>query len=149
MRIILMEKTVNLGDMGDVVNVRDGYARNYLIPKGMARRASDANLAEFERRRADLEKSQADRLAAARARAEKLDGYLLQMSQKAGVDGKLFGSITPADIAGALQSQGFEVQKAEVRMPQGPLKQVGDYPIELHLHTDVNVGITVSVLGEH
>ncbi len=148
MQIILMEKVVNLGQLGDVVKVKDGYARNYLIPNGKAKRATKDNLAEFERRRAELEKVQAEQLAAAQSHAEKLEGLLVQVTQKAGVDGRLFGSVTNADISEALKSQGFDIAKAQVRMPQGPLKQIGDYPITVSLHTDVTAQITVSVLGE-
>ncbi len=147
MQIILMEKVVNLGQLGDVVKVKDGFARNFLIPQGKAKRATESNLKAFEARRADLEKQQAEHLAQAQARAEKLEGYLLQISQKAGPDGKLFGSVGIVDIVDALKAQGFEVTKSEVRMPQGPLKQIGDFPITLAFHTDVTATITVSVLG--
>lgn len=147
MQIILMEKVVNLGQLGDVVKVKDGFARNFLIPQGRAKRATESNLKAFEARRADLEKQQAEHLLQAQARAEKLEGYLLQITQKAGPDGKLFGSVSNIDIVDALKSQGFEVAKAEVRMPQGPLKQIGDFPITLAFHTDVTATITVSVLG--
>lgn len=149
MQVILMEKVVNLGQLGDVVKVKDGYARNYLVPQGKARRATAANIAEFEAKRADLEKAQAEVLAAAQTRAEKLEGLMVQISQKAGVDGRLFGSVGNSDIADAVKAQGFELAKSEVRLPEGPLKQVGDYPITLALHTDVLANITVSVLGEH
>lgn len=149
MQVILMEKVVNLGNLGDVVKVKDGYARNYLIPGGHAKRATEANLAEFEKRRAELEKEQAEKLAAAQERASKLEGLMIQITQKAGVDGRLFGSVGNADIAEALKAQGHEVNKAEVRLPQGPFKMIGDYPVVLSLHTDVVANITVSVLGEH
>ncbi|GBL46153.1 LSU ribosomal protein L9p [Sulfuriferula multivorans] len=149
MQIILMEKVVNLGTLGDVVKVKDGYARNFLIPQGKAKRATSANLKHFEEKRAELEKAHAATLAAAQARAEKLAGFLLQISQKAGMDGRLFGSVTNADIADALNAQGFEVAKAEVRMPTGPLKAIGDFPISVAMHADVVAEITVSVLGEH
>src|ERR671919_795808 len=148
MQVILLEKVANLGGLGDVVKVRDGFARNFLIPQGKAKRATRENLAEFEQRRAELEKAQSDQLAAAQDRAAKLDGLMVQVTQKAGVDGKLFGSVTNADIAEALQKQGFDVPKAAIRMPQGPLKNVGDYPLKIALHTDVLVTISVSVLGE-
>ena len=148
MQVILMEKVVNLGELGDVVKVKDGYARNFLIPHGKAKRATDANLKAFEARRAELEKAQADTLAKAKSRAEKLDGLTLQVTQKAGPDGRLFGSVTNYDIVEALQKHGHEVERANIRMPQGPLKQVGDYPIQVALHTDVTATITVSVLGE-
>lgn len=147
MEIILMDKVANLGNLGDVVKVKDGYARNYLIPQGMAKRANKNNIAAFEGRKAELEKIAADKLAAAQARAEKLAGYTVQISQKAGVDGRLFGSVTNADIAEAMTAQGFEVAKAEIRLPEGPFKTVGDYPVTLALHTDVTTEITVSVLG--
>jgi large subunit ribosomal protein L9 len=149
MQVILMEKVVNLGNLGDVVKVKDGYARNFLIPGGHAKRATETNIAEFETRRAELEKEQAARLAAAQARAEKLEGLMIQITQKAGVDGRLFGSVGNADIAEALKAQGHEVAKSEVRLPEGPFKMIGDYPIVLSLHTDVLANITVSVLGEH
>jgi large subunit ribosomal protein L9 len=148
MQVILMEKVVNLGQLGDVVKVKEGFARNYLIPHGKAKRATEKNLAEFQAKRAELEKQQAETLVQAQARAAKLDGYLVQITQKAGVDGRLFGSVTTADIADALKGQGFEVAKAEVRLPQGPLKHVGDYPVVLALHSDVTATVTVSVLGE-
>jgi len=148
MQVILLEKVANLGQLGDVVRVKDGFARNFLIPHGKAKRATATNLAEFEKRRGDLEKAQADALAASQEKAAKLDGMMVQITQKAGVDGKLFGSVTNIDIAEALKKQGFEVPKAAVRMPQGPLKVVGDHPLKVALHTDVVVTITVSVLGE-
>lgn len=148
MQIILLEKVVNLGQLGDVVKVKDGYARNFLIPKGKAKRATEANLAEFEQRRAELEKAHADALAAAQEKAAKLDGLMLQITQKAGVDGRLFGSVTNHDIADALKAQGSEVDRGAVRMPHGPLKQVGDHVVTVVLHTDVSVDITVSVLGD-
>jgi large subunit ribosomal protein L9 len=143
-----MERVVNLGQLGDVVKVRDGFARNYLIPHGKAKRATPENISEFERRRVDLERTQAEGLSQAQERGAKLDGLMVQITQKAGVDGKLFGSVSNVDIAEALMTHGFEVPKAAIRMPQGPLKQVGDYPIKVALHTDVVVTVTVSVLGE-
>jgi large subunit ribosomal protein L9 len=148
MQVILMEKVVNLGDLGEVVKVKDGFARNYLIPHGKAKRATPDNLKAFEARRAELEKTQAEALAKARERAAKLEGLAVQISQKAGVDGRLFGSVGNYDIVEVLEKQGFEIERAQVRMPQGPLKQVGDYPIEIVLHTDVVATINVSVLGE-
>lgn len=147
MQLILLEKVVNLGQLGDIVKVKDGYGRNFLIPQGKAKRATEANKAEFEARRAELEKQQAAILADAQARAEKLEGFMVQIAQKAGVDGKLFGSVTNTDIAEALKAQGFEVAKADIRMPEGHLKQIGDYPITIALHHDVTANITVSVLG--
>lgn len=148
MQIILLEKVINLGQLGDVVKVKNGYARNFLVPHGKAKRATPENLAEFEKRRAELEKQQGDVLVQAQSRAEKLNGMLVQITQKAGVDGKLFGSVTTADIADALTAQGFEVAKGEIRMPDGPLKQVGDHDVTLALHSDVMATIKVSVLGE-
>lgn len=148
MQVILMEKMVNLGDLGEIVKVKNGFARNYLIPYGKAKRATEANVAEFQARRAELEKARDETLAAAQERAQKLEGLMLQITQKAGVDGKLFGSVTNVDISEALKVQGFEVPKSAIQMPQGPLKQVGDHPIVLSLHADVKASITVSVLGE-
>ena len=148
MQIILLEKIVNLGGLGDVVKVRDGFARNFLIPHGKAKRATPANVAEFERRRVELEQAQADALAKAQEKAAKLEGLMVQITQKAGVDGKLFGSVTNVDVSEALKLQGFEVPKAAIRMPQGPLKTVGDHPLKIALHADVVVTVTVSVLGE-
>ncbi|CAG4888126.1 MAG: 50S ribosomal protein L9 [Paraburkholderia sp.] len=149
MQIILLEKVVNLGNLGDIVKVKDGYARNFLIPNKRARRATKEAIAEFEVRRAELEKVAAEKLAAAQAQGEKLAGSTVQIGQKAGVDGRLFGSVTNADIADALVKQGFAVEKAQVRLPEGPLKLVGDHPVQISLHTDVLVDVTVSVLGEH
>jgi large subunit ribosomal protein L9 len=148
MEIILMDKVANLGNLGDVVNVKHGYARNYLIPQGMAKRATKINVAAFEVRKAELEKQAAEKLAAAQARADKLNGVSVKISQKAGVDGRLFGSITNVDIAAALTAQGFEVAKAEVRMPDGPFKTVGEYSVTLSLHTDVTTDVNVVVVGE-
>lgn len=149
MQIILMEKVVNLGVLGDVVKVKDGYARNFLIPQGKAQRVTPENLAAFEARRAELEKVEAKKLADAQAKASQLDGLMLQITRKAGVDGRLFGSVTNADIAEALKAQGHAIEKAQVRMPNGLIKLIGDSKIELGLHTDVVIEITVSVLGEH
>jgi large subunit ribosomal protein L9 len=148
MQVILMEKVVNLGGLGDVVKVKDGFARNFLIPQGKAKRATPANIKEFEGRRAELENKANEALVSAQERGAKLEGLMVQITQKAGVDGRLFGSVTNADIAESLKAQGIEVKKAEIRMPQGPLKHIGDYPITLQLHTDVLAHITVSVLGE-
>lgn len=149
MQVILLEKVVNLGNLGEVVRVKDGYARNFLIPQRLARRATTTALAEFEAKRAELENAAAGKLSVARTQGEKLNGLTVQISQKAGVDGRLFGSITNFDIAEALTKQGFPVEKAQVRMPQGPLKLVGDHAVSVALHTDVVVDVTVSVLGEH
>ena len=148
MQVILLEKVVNLGNLGDVVRVKDGYGRNYLIPQGKAKRATEANKAEFEARRAELEKQQAEQLASAQARGEKLAGLTVQIAQKAGVDGRLFGSVTNFDIAEAVSKQGFEVSKSEIRMPEGPLKAIGDHQISIALHHDVVVDITVTVVAE-
>ena len=148
MEVILLEKIANLGELGQVVKVKDGYARNFLIPQGKAKRATEENRKAFEARRADLEKAQAAALARAQERGAKLEGLTLQITQKAGPDGRLFGSVTNYDIVEALNKQGHEVERAQIRMPQGPLKQVGDYPLEIALHTDVTVKINVSVLGE-
>ena len=148
MQIILLEKLANLGNLGDIVKVRQGYARNYLIPNGKAKRATPENIAEFEKRRAELEKAQNEALVGAQERAAKLEGLMVQVTQKAGVDGRLFGSVTNYDIAEALKAQGFEVSKAMVRLPSGPLKQVGDYEVVLDLHADAKAHIKVSVLGE-
>ena len=149
MQVILLEKVVNLGNLGDVVRVKDGYARNFLIPQRKARRATATAVAEFETKRAELEKAAAQKLAEAQAQGEKLSGLTAQISQKAGVDGRLFGSVTNHDIAQALTKQGFPVEKAQVRMPQGPLKVVGDHTVSVALHTDVVVDVAVAVLGEH
>jgi large subunit ribosomal protein L9 len=148
MQVILLEKVANLGELGAVVKVKDGFARNFLIPQGKAKRATAENLKAFEARRAELEKAQSEALAKATERAGKLEGLTLQITQKAGVDGRLFGSVTNYDIVEALQKQGHEVERSQVRMPQGPLKQVGEYPLTIALHTDVTATITVSVLGE-
>jgi len=149
MQVILLEKVINVGNLGDVVRVKDGYARNFLIPSKKARRATTTAVAEFEAKRAELEKAAAEKLAAAQAEGEKLNGLTVQLTQKSGVDGRLFGSVTNADIAAALGTQGFTVEKAQVRLPNGPLKVVGDHPIAVALHTDVVVDVTVSVLGDH
>jgi large subunit ribosomal protein L9 len=148
MQVILMEKVANLGNLGDVVKVKDGFARNFLIPQGKAKRATQENLKAFESRRTELEKAQNEQLAKAQERGAKLNGLTVQVTQKAGPDGRLFGSVTNYDIVESLTKQGHEVERAQIRMPQGPLKQVGDYPIQIALHTDVTVTITVSVLGE-
>ena len=149
MQIILLEKVVNLGNLGDIVKVKDGYARNFLIPGKKARRATKDAIAEFEVRRAELEKVAAEKLAAAQAQGEKLAGSTVQIGQKAGVDGRLFGSVTNGDIAEALVKQGFVVEKAQVRLPEGPLKTVGEHAVQVSLHTDVLVDVTVAVIGEH
>lgn len=148
MQIILLDKVVNLGALGDVVKVKDGYARNFLIPSGRARRATQSAIAEFEARRAELEKVAAAKLAEAQALGEKLAGVTVKLTQKAGVDGRLFGSVTNHDVSEELNKQGIAVVKSQVRMPNGPLKMVGDYTVSVNLHTDVTVDVAVSVLGE-
>ncbi len=148
MQVILLEKVVNLGNLGDIVKVKDGYARNFLIPSGRARRATEANKAEFEARRAELEKAAAAKLADAQALGEKLAGLTVKLTQKAGVDGRLFGSVTNHDIAEELSKQGFTVTKAQVRMPNGPIKTVSDSTVSVALHTDVVVDVNVTVYGE-
>jgi large subunit ribosomal protein L9 len=148
MQVILMEKLANLGNLGDVVKVKDGFARNYLIPQGKAKRATEENRKAFEVRRAELEQAQAAAFAQAQERGAKLDGLTLKIAQKAGVDGRLFGSVTNHDIVDALKAQGFEVERSQVRMPAGALKQVGEYPLQVALHTDVVVTITVAVIAE-
>src|SRR5262249_7017505 len=147
-QVILLEKVANLGQLGEVVKVKPGYARNFLIPTGKAKRATEANLAEFEARRAELEKAQNQMLATAAERAAKLEGLAVQVAQKAGVDGRLFGSVTNYDISEALKQQGFEVPKSSVRLAEGPLKHVGEYEITLDLHTDVRAHIKVTVVAE-
>ncbi|WP_332848213.1 50S ribosomal protein L9 [Massilia sp. S19_KUP03_FR1] len=148
MQIILLEKVVNVGNLGDVVKVKDGYARNFLIPQRMARRATASAVAEFEVKRAELEKVAAAKLSASQAEGEKLSGMTVTIGQKAGVDGRLFGSVTNSDIAEALTKQGFAVEKAQVRLPTGPLKTTGEHPVAVALHTDVVVEITIAVVGE-
>ncbi len=149
MQVILMEKVVNLGGLGDVVKVKDGFARNFLIPQGKAKRASEKNLKEFEARRAELEKKANEALTGAQERATKLEGLKLEIAQKAGVDGRLFGSVTNSDIAeGVTKATGISVKKAEVRMPAGPLKHIGEFPLVLHLHADVEANIVVHVIAE-
>jgi len=148
MQVILLEKVVNVGNLGDVVKVKDGYARNFLIPQKMARRATSSAVAEFEVKRAELEKAAAEKLGASQAQGEKLGGMTITIAQKAGVDGRLFGSVGNFDIAEALSKQGFAVEKAQVRLPTGPLKTTGEHPVAVALHTDVVVEITVAVIGE-
>ncbi len=148
MQVILLDKVANLGNLGDVVKVKDGYARNYLIPTRRARRATDKAIQEFADRRAELEKAAADKLAAAQTLGEAMAGKTVTLAQKAGVDGRLFGSVTNADIAEGLNKLGFAVVKSQVRLPQGPLKTVGEYPVSVAAHTDVVVEITVQVVAE-
>ena len=148
MQIILLEKVTNLGALGDVVRVRDGFARNFLIPQGKAKRATPDNLKAFESRRAELEKAQADALAKAQAQATKLEGLKVTITQKAGTDGRLFGSVTNYDIVEALGKLGHEIERSQIRMPQGPLKQAGEFPLQVALRSDVVSTITVAVVGE-
>ena len=148
MQIILLDKVVNLGNLGEIVKVKDGYARNFLIPQGRARRATENNKKEFEAKRAELEKAVVAKLAECQALGEKLAGSTIKLTQKAGVDGRLFGSVTNADIAEELAKQGYVLVKSQVRMPNGPIKVVGDNTVSVSLHTDVLVDITVTVYGE-
>lgn len=148
MQIILLEKVANLGTLGDVVKVKDGYARNFLIPQGMAKRATEANMAEFEARRAELEGALAAKLAEAQSLSAKMENLSVEVTRKAGMDGRLFGSVNNADVADALAAKGFAIERSAIRMPDGPLKHIGDFPLEVALHSDVLVTITVTVLGE-
>ena len=148
MQVILLDKVINLGGLGEIVKVKDGYARNFLIPQGRARRATEANKAEFEAKRVELEKAAAAKLAESRAQGEKLGGTTLKLTQKAGVDSRLFGSVTHFDIAEELNKQGYKVAKSQVRMPNGPIKTVGDSTVSVQLHTDVVVDINITVYGE-
>ena len=147
MQIILLEKIGGLGNLGDIVTVKNGYARNFLIPPGKAKRATEANKAEFEARRAELEARQAEILADALARKEKLDGQVITVAQKAGVDGRLFGSVTNADIASAIVATGIKAEKANVRLPEGPFKAIGEYEVEIALHSDAVAKVTVAVVA--
>src|SRR3954465_14117655 len=148
MQVILLDKVINLGDLGEIVKVKDGYARNFLIPQGRARRATEEAKAQFEAKRAELERAAAAKLADSKAQGEKLAGTTVKLTQKAGVDGRLFGSVTNADIAEELNRLGYKVAKSQVRMPNGPIKAVGDSSVTVALHTDVVVDITVTVYGE-
>jgi large subunit ribosomal protein L9 len=148
MQVILLEKITNVGNLGDVVKVKDGFARNFLIPQGKAKRATPENLEAIEARRAELEKAANEKLVGAQQIAESLEGKSIQVTQKAGVDGRLFGSVTNADIVEALKGQGFTVEKAMVRLPNGPLKHVGDHQVIVALHSDVTAHVTVTVVGE-
>lgn len=148
MQIILLEKVTNLGNLGDVVRVKDGYARNFLIPTGAAKRATELAIKEFQARRAELEKAHAAKLAGAQAQAEKLGGKKITITQKAGVDGRLFGSVTNSDVAEGLKQAGFDLSKQQVRMPNGPLKTLGEHAVTVALHTDVVVDINVTVVAE-
>ena len=147
MQVILLEKIANLGALGEIVKVKDGYARNFLIPTGAARRATQLAMKEFEAKRVELEKVQAEKLAAAQAQGEKLTGKTVRIAQKAGVDGRLFGSVTNADIAAALKAEGYDVVKTQVRMPHGAVKHVGEHPVTVAFHADVVTEVTVHVVG--
>ena len=148
MQIILLEKVVNIGNLGDVVKVKQGYARNFLIPQGKAKRATPENIKMLEAKRAELEAAAAAKLNAAQERAAKLEGTTVNVTQKSGVDGRLFGSVTNVDVVDALKALGFTVEKASIRMPAGPLKQVGDHPLVVAVHSDAIANITVHVIGE-
>ena len=148
MQIILLDKVANVGNLGDVVKVKAGYARNFLIPRGMAKRATPENLKLLEEKRSELERAAGEKLAAAQAIAGKIEGSALRIVQKAGVDGRLFGSVGSADIVEALKTQGVTLEKSQVRMPSGPLKIVGEHPVTIALHTDVVAHVTVNVVGE-
>jgi large subunit ribosomal protein L9 len=148
MQVILMEKVVNLGSLGDVVKVKDGFARNFLIPQGKAKRATPDNIKLLEAKRTELEAAANAKLDAAKAVAEKLEGVTVRITQKSGVDGRLFGSVTNVDVVEALKAQGIEIEKAMVRMPEGPLKHVGDFPLTVAPHSDVVAHITVTVVGD-
>lgn len=148
MEVILLEKVENLGNIGDQVNVKSGYGRNFLLPKGKATLATPENIAVFEARRAELEARQAEELAAAKARAAKLEGLVLSIQAKVGSEGKLYGSLGTMDIAEAVTAAGVEIQRSEVRMPDGPLRTVGEHELEIHLHSDLNVAITVNVVSD-
>ena len=148
MQVILLEKINHLGELGAVVKVKDCYARNFLIPQGHAKRATKAAIAEFETRRAELEKAQAERIAAAQDLAAKLNGQVIEIASKAGVDGRLFGSVTNADIAEAIDKLGFTIKKSQVRTPLGAIKSVGEYPIVIGLMTDITAEVMVKVVAE-
>ena len=148
MQVILLEKINHLGDLGDIVKVKDGYARNFLIPTKRAKRATEAAIAEFEARRAELERAQAERIAAAEELAAKLNGVAVEITSKAGVDGRLFGSVTNADVAEALKAQGFEIKKSQVRTPLGAITAVGEYTLTIGLLGEIVADITVKVVAE-
>ncbi|MGH6612028.1 MAG: 50S ribosomal protein L9 [Burkholderiaceae bacterium] len=149
MQVILLDKVANLGNLGDIVKVKDGFARNFLIPTKRARRATETAIKEFEAKRAELERASADKLTAARALGDQIAGKTVTIAQKAGVDGRLFGSVTNHDIADALAKMGLAVHKSQVRLPNGPLKTVGEHPASVVAHTDVAVDITVAVTPEN
>ena len=148
MEIILLEKIVNLGELGDIVNVKDGYGRNFLIPQGKAKRANEENKAEFESKRAEIEKQQAALLKAAQKRAKEFDSFELEITQKSGIDGKLFGSVTNIDITESVTNAGHEIVKSEIRMPDGPIKLTGEHMITLVLHQEVKIQFKLTVIGE-
>ncbi len=148
MQVILLEKIDNVGLLGDLVDVKSGFARNFLLPQGKAEMATEANIEAFKQRRAELEKQQADALAAAEARKAQLDGVTVSITSRAGTEGKLFGSIGTEEIRSACEAAGHAVEKKEVRMPDGPLRMIGEHPVTLHLHSDIDVTITVNVVGE-
>ncbi len=148
MEIILLETIDRLGGLGDLVKVRAGFARNYLLPQGKAKLATAENIAEIETRRAELEKQQAEVLAAANTRAEQLEGLEVSITAKSGGEGKLFGSITNANITDAIKEKGIEVEKSEIRMPEGPIRTAGEYDIDIHLHAEVNATIKLTVIGD-
>jgi len=148
MQIILLEKVVNVGDLGEVVKVKQGYARNFLIPQGKAKRATPENIKLLEEKRSELERAAAEKLVAAQDQAAKLEGLRIEVTQKAGVDGRLFGSVTNVDIVEALKARGMAIEKAAIRMPEGPLKHVGEFPLVVGLYLDVTANITVCVLGD-
>ncbi len=148
MEVILLEKIRNFGSLGDVVKVKAGFARNYLLPQGKAVSATDANKARFEAERAVLEKRVQEHLAAAQARANKMDGVIVKIARKISEEGKLFGSVTIKDVVEAMHAAGIEVNKSEIHLAQGPMKEVGDHPVLVTLHPEVNLTITVSVVAE-
>lgn len=148
MEVILLEKVANLGNLGDKVKVRPGYGRNFLIPQGKATPATPENVAKFEARRAELEKAAADALAAAEARREALEGLAVEIAAKAGDEGKLFGSVGTSDIARALTEAGHPVERHEVRLPEGPFRTTGEFDVQLHLHTDVEATIRLTIVAE-
>ena len=148
MEIILLQKVANLGNIGDRVKVRSGYGRNFLLPQGKATMATEANIAKFESRRAEIEKAAQAEVAIAQARAKKLEGFKLTLTAKAGGEGKLFGSIGTADIADGVKAAGHEIERSEVRLPNGPIRQAGEHIVQLHLHTDVTVDLPVVIVAE-
>ncbi len=148
MQVILLEKIVNLGNLGDLVNVKPGYARNYLVPQGLATVATEANIKLFEERRAELEKASADKLQSAKARATELEGKSVEITGRASDEGKLFGSVGVIEIAEAFTAKGFELAKSEVQLPDGPLKLIGEYEVNVIVHPEVNFNVNVTVIAE-